>query len=1695
MYWGNSEAADSSDGTAVFTTDNNFSGVWHLDESSDTLSDATGNGYDGIRNGNVTQSTGEIGYGQLFDSSKGYIGMGNVLNPETSNFTVSTWLKRDSLSSWQVIFGKTNGGSPSSTYGWIFDLNESNNKLDFFIASGGSNWGEDGTCRITQTESISDTTTWHHVAVVIDRSGNSACGFYIDGVFDPGVKQDSSDITSVGTVSNSIDARIGLEADNEFPFIGSLDEMVFSTTARSADWIKLCYENQKADQSLIQTSGTFTWMDQDGNWGDDAQWSPDSTILTMWPGHGYDALFETDPDDEETVITVTDTQYVDSITFAVSGYRIEGDVLYLSGADGSIHTDTSVDSAVITAECAGGNGLTKSGAGTLVLDGDNTYSGNTFISDGTLVINGTTSDQSDFTVSSGATLAGNGTVSGGVDASGASIVPGYNGTGTLTFGSLTLDNTSQLSFDIGDLSDTLIITGDLALDGTITFSADEELAAGDYLLIFADGTITNDSLDVTPLDNGFTCKLIYTDSTVAARLTDGLIVNAPSDTIVANGAIVDFSVTAEDDGTLSFLWQRSPEDSVADTDTFSLNPATLADSGRYRCIVTDNSGSDTCEWFHVSVLDTPKIATQPAATDIHAGESGSLWLTMSTNEQEFAWYKSEDDQTVIGTGAALAFDDASLDDAGAYYCLVSNAIATISSDTVTLTVIPASIQAYYTFTPSSGIAPFTVTFTDSSIGTIEKRQWDFGDDSTDTTICPQHTFDNAGIYSVSLAVEGPEGLDTLVREDAVTVYSTNDNPLSISGTASGEDTIIVTIGGLDNAPVSLCDSIGLWIAADTIPRSLDDAQLLAAYAIDEISKPTFTDTLIPGLSDPVIGILTGLFWDDDTIAPIDIDNGTVIQRNSGTVTDTGFGSIIELTSLSFDSSNGQIRVSWCIDTSRCKGDMDIGTAYSLYAVPDSDAINWTTVYFEPCMDTVLHVNEPLRFESLYYVRLFIRKTGESWVSSAETASDTVRTGKPFRQIVNFFDEHTGDTVGIFNRQITLWKDPSISGTTLTTDTVQIHTSDPPDGFTTTGTALHFTAANSRPSFYIGFHIDSLPSGHSLADVRIYHDSAGIITVEHDTRIDSAGNMVYLRTSPTKNAFIPMIDTRAPVATAVPFSDSIVHPENDISDTVRIQDNVFNVKWVYLYSKGDEAPTPRDSGILNDTDAVQPFSISHESHFISSEYGVRILLAISDGINRDTITMSRSVFRESSDPLFTREEMWHPVYPTAHLFSSDPESLLIDKVDSSEVSYDKRFVRLFRWVEIDSNRFFDEKWVEYDPGNSTRRDLFSIAPGRLLWIKTRKSTLLHLGDGYTLSLTDTFSLELPAKQFTDFGIPYRFPIRLRSILDASSAACDSLQYYIWERDSITDQYKAVLFYLTTMPDRKDASVELTSENSGAYTVYNHLDRDITLRIPPIPTSMASSDDTPSAKKHAESSWSVKLHAVTQNGFSLPPVYLGYTRNAPDIPYPVAPSFSGNAVYLFDRTLHKKQGHYIAGSTDNGLLREVHFRNTTSSPVVYTCSFSSVGAFPETFSARLFDIHKKQLSDKGTITVEANSVASRWISVGDEQWHKQFLSNALNQRYRLHNLYPNPARSLVSIRYSVPFGADDHITLSVFDVKGRRVWKKEITAMLSSGIHHTTWNGRDTRNHTVGAGMYIVRFTVTDKKGKSIHRSDQCITYFP
>ena len=185
--------------------------------------------------------------------------------------------------------------------------------------------------------------------------------------------------------------------------------------------------------------------------------------------------------------------------------------------------------------------VVKSGAGTWIMAGNNTYTGTTSVTEGKLYINGRTSTGSAVNVNGGL-LGGNGTIGGSVTVnSGATIAGGVNGVGTLTLSSsLTLSDNSTFSAGIGGATagsqySQVLVAGAVTLSGTnnldLTLSytpSDQQLF---FLIVGATGfTGTFDSVNgvATTLTEGSTFSLAdqqfmigYTGNSSAGTFTGG----------------------------------------------------------------------------------------------------------------------------------------------------------------------------------------------------------------------------------------------------------------------------------------------------------------------------------------------------------------------------------------------------------------------------------------------------------------------------------------------------------------------------------------------------------------------------------------------------------------------------------------------------------------------------------------------------------------------------------------------------------------------------------------------------------------------------------------------------------------------------------------------------------------------------------------------------------------------------------------------------------------------------------------------------------------------------------------------------------------------------------------------------------------------------------------------------------------------
>jgi len=175
---------------------------------------------------------------------------------------------------------------------------------------------------------------------------------------------------------------------------------------------------------------------------------------------------------------------------------------------------------IITGAVNHSGNLTKNDAGTWTLDAPaNAYTGSTTVNAGTLIINGSTVSATT-TVNNTGTLGGTGSLHAVTVANGGAISPGLLGSpGTLSMTNLTLNDTSILNFDLGSDSDLLAATGNLTLDGILNVTAGDGFAPGSYTLITYTGTLTDHTLELGNMPDGFS----YAISTATAHEVDLIV--------------------------------------------------------------------------------------------------------------------------------------------------------------------------------------------------------------------------------------------------------------------------------------------------------------------------------------------------------------------------------------------------------------------------------------------------------------------------------------------------------------------------------------------------------------------------------------------------------------------------------------------------------------------------------------------------------------------------------------------------------------------------------------------------------------------------------------------------------------------------------------------------------------------------------------------------------------------------------------------------------------------------------------------------------------------------------------------------------------------------------------------------------------------------------------------------------------------
>ena len=248
MLWGNPSAPATSMGGRVFDTAQGFVAVWHLSEPTGAAAlDATFNRFDGTASDTAPVSTqGILGGAKQFNGVSSFFDMkntaaGKLSLPENGTYTVSAWAYADTLdNSFHVIVGK-------SDYQYFLKLKQyyppNPMRWEFVEFHDKTGW------QITDT--LATAQTWCYLVGV--RSG-AAQRFYLNGALMDTVISLKADSSSRYTGD---DVTIGkyltyAKADGSYcPFRGTIDEVRISSVAQNADWIRLCYMNQKDPDALL----------------------------------------------------------------------------------------------------------------------------------------------------------------------------------------------------------------------------------------------------------------------------------------------------------------------------------------------------------------------------------------------------------------------------------------------------------------------------------------------------------------------------------------------------------------------------------------------------------------------------------------------------------------------------------------------------------------------------------------------------------------------------------------------------------------------------------------------------------------------------------------------------------------------------------------------------------------------------------------------------------------------------------------------------------------------------------------------------------------------------------------------------------------------------------------------------------------------------------------------------------------------------------------------------------------------------------------------------------------------------------------------------------------------------------------------------------------------------------------------------
>ena len=232
LHWGKADAASESKGAAVFNAGNGYASVLHMNSAmQDELEALT------LKDQGTTTTSGLIGEGRHLARGKGLLGGDHVTNYPFGDgaFTSEAWFRAELAGTTIFYWGRY----ATRLNGKTGDGNEVGLNIGAPASLGWASDGPGGASAAT----VPVLGQWNHVAATYENGTNK---IYVNGKLD-GARYHKAAMSIVKDIVVSIGGMRG----TDFRYIGDIDEVRVSRVARSADWMKLQYENQNALQTLV----------------------------------------------------------------------------------------------------------------------------------------------------------------------------------------------------------------------------------------------------------------------------------------------------------------------------------------------------------------------------------------------------------------------------------------------------------------------------------------------------------------------------------------------------------------------------------------------------------------------------------------------------------------------------------------------------------------------------------------------------------------------------------------------------------------------------------------------------------------------------------------------------------------------------------------------------------------------------------------------------------------------------------------------------------------------------------------------------------------------------------------------------------------------------------------------------------------------------------------------------------------------------------------------------------------------------------------------------------------------------------------------------------------------------------------------------------------------------------------------------